>query len=229
MNAPQVVVPLDARVHREAQALLPWFAAGTLDAFDRERVEAHLAECPHCQAELAFERRLQALHDAALPDAGRDDAAVERGLRRIEARLDAEPARAPWSRLAQAWRGWRGWRGASVALLRPAPLAAAFALVLALGAALALLPALPDRYRALGAASSGAARGSVVVMFRPGTSEAELRRALRAAGARIVDGPTPADAWVLDVPAGTQAAALAALRAQAAVALAEPLGAKGSP
>jgi hypothetical protein len=219
------VVPLDARVHREAQALLPWFAAGTLDAFDRERVEAHLAECPHCQAELAFERRLQALHDAALPDAGRDDAAVERGWRRIEARLDAEPARAPWSRLAQAWRGWRG---AGVAL-HPAPLAAAFGLALALGAALALLPALPDRYRALGAPSSGAARGSVVVMFRPGTSEAELRQALRAAGARVVDGPTPADAWVLDVPAGTQAAALAALRAQAAVALAEPLDPKASP
>ncbi|HEX7384990.1 MAG TPA: hypothetical protein VF291_11800, partial [Burkholderiaceae bacterium] len=66
--------------------------------------------------------------------------------------------------------------------------------------------------------------GDVVVMFRADATEAELRAALHAGGARIVDGPTAAGAWVLDVPPGRRAAALAALRSQPSVTLAQPLG-----
>ena len=39
-----------AQPHDEAEELLPWYATGQLEAVQRERVEAHLAECADCQA-----------------------------------------------------------------------------------------------------------------------------------------------------------------------------------
>jgi hypothetical protein len=97
------------------------------------------------------------------------------------------------------------------------------AAILALGALLAF-DVKPTVYRGLSATDTrGATTGSVVVVFNPRTSEAELRRMLRAAGARVVDGPTEAGAYILDLPANMQAAALKALRAEPEVVLAETL------
>jgi outer membrane lipopolysaccharide assembly protein LptE/RlpB len=67
------------------------------------------------------------------------------------------------------------------------------------------------------------ARGALVVVFDPNTPEIELRRVLREAGARVVDGPTASNAYVLHVPSNRQAQALQTLRAERAVALAEEL------
>jgi hypothetical protein len=77
------------------------------------------------------------------------------------------------------------------------------------------------RYGGLGARA--AAPGSLVVSFDPATPERELRRILQASGARIVDGPTAAGAYVLDVAAGDAGPTLSSLRAEPAVVLAEPL------
>jgi hypothetical protein len=52
-----------------------------------------------------------------------------------------------------------------------------------------------------------------------------LRRILRGAGARVVDGPTESNAYVLDVPAERRMLALQRLRAERAVVLVEPLAA----
>ena len=45
-----------------------------------------------------------------------------------------------------------------------------------------------------------ASSASLVVVFDPAATESDFRRSLRAAGARIVDGPTQANAYLLDVP-----------------------------
>ena len=58
------VVPLGSDVHLKVQSLLPWYVGATLDAPEREGVEAHLADCPRCRAELAVERALQAAYAA---------------------------------------------------------------------------------------------------------------------------------------------------------------------
>ena len=48
--------------HDEAEELLPWYVTGQLDATERERVEAHLADCASCRDEFVLERRrMQAL------------------------------------------------------------------------------------------------------------------------------------------------------------------------
>ena len=63
-----------------------------------------------------------------------------------------------------------------------------------------------------------------MVVFDPLTPESELRRILRDSGARIVDGPTQANAYILDVPAQRQDEAVKALRRERAAVLVEQLG-----
>ncbi|MDB5447409.1 MAG: zf-HC2 protein, partial [Phenylobacterium sp.] len=71
--------------------------------------------------------------------------------------------------------------------------------------------------------------GDLVVIFRPDATEQDFTRTIREAGARLVDGPTAADAYVLQVPAAGRAAALAQLRAASCVVLAQPIDPAGQP
>src|SRR5207302_9534524 len=54
------IIRLNLDRHREVQTLLPWYVTDQLDAADLARVEAHLADCAECQAELSLERHLDA-------------------------------------------------------------------------------------------------------------------------------------------------------------------------
>jgi len=214
--------------HREVQALLPWYLTGRLDEAERARVEAHLGACPECQAEVRSEHRL-GVEVASLP-AAEGALGVEHGWTQLRRRMELESSRpAP-----AAWRGWvaaagRGaavqW-GASAAWLR---WAVAAQLVLLLLASAYLVPmARQARYHALGAAPVSAA-GNVVVIFRPDAREKDLRAALEANDARLVDGPTAADAYLLHVPAAERSAAVARLRRQRSIELAEPVDSGASP
>lgn len=89
----------------------------------------------------------------------------------------------------------------------------------------ALLPGNPRQtapYRALGSSSASAA-GNILVMYQPGTHERDLRQSMKRSGAHLVAGPTAAGAYVLQVPPDARDSALARLRADAAVSLAEPI------
>src|SRR5438552_12238028 len=204
------VVHLDT--HQAVQTLLPWYVTQRLDAAELRRVEAHLADCPRCQAELAFERRLQAAH------AGLEvDGDAERGLAKLHAQLAADsPSSTP--RLPLAQRLLAGWRAAAP-WLRWA-LAAQFAAIALLGV---LRPPAPlDSYRALGVPASASA-ANVVVMFGPDATERDLRQALKDSGARLVGGPTVTGAYLLELPPQRREAGLLRLRAQPSVVLAESL------
>lgn len=201
--------------HLEAQDALPWLANGTLAGAELERVQAHVESCAHCRADLAL---LRTVH-AAGP--GQDlDFDPDRALARLVEhlpQLDAAPAQEQTG-LLQRWRNRvaandRTWLRAAVA--------AQFCAIAVLAALLARPSAQPDSYHVLGAAgANGMAR--VVVTFRPDTPEAELRRIVRASGARIVGGPTVTDAWLVGAD-GRLDPVLARLRAEPAVTLAEPL------
>ena len=67
--------------------------------------------------------------------------------------------------------------------------------------------------------------GNVIVVFRPDVRESEMRRLLKDNDARLVDGPTAANAYVLHIPDAERGAALARLHSDTAVVLAEPLDA----
>ena len=59
--------------------------------------------------------------------------------------------------------------------------------------------------------------------FRADATEAQIRASLNTSGARLVDGPTVTDAYVVRLPREHYESALAALRQQPAVALVEAL------
>ncbi|SDF04350.1 Putative zinc-finger [Massilia sp. PDC64] len=198
--------------HLEAQDALPWLANGTLAGAERERVQAHVETCAHCRADLALLRTVHAAGPG--PDL---DVDPDRAFARLMPQLDAAPAQEK-SGMLQRWRNRMAandgtWLRAAVALQ--------FCAIAVLGALLARPSGQPDSYRVLGAAgANGMAR--VVVTFRPDTPEAELRRIVRASGARIVGGPTVTDAWLVGAD-GRLDPVLARLRAEPAVTLAEPL------
>jgi hypothetical protein len=82
----------------------------------------------------------------------------------------------------------------------------------------------PAVYRTLGAPGAAArAGGSLVLVFDPSTPENEMRRILREVEARVVNGPTEANAYIVDVPAGRRQAALRALRSEHSVVFVEQL------
>jgi hypothetical protein len=211
------ILKFDGTQHRAVQELLPWYLARTLDPHETGLVREHLRSCAQCRADLDWQRKL-----SAAPPPGDPGLDAEAALARLRPRLGRRPlaALAGWRR---RWRepraggAWMRWAlGAQAALIAallvlppraPAPEAAAF--------------------RGLGGGSADAAEA--VVKFRPDTAERDLRRILGTHGARLVDGPTAAGAYLIAFPAGQRAAAIGGLRAEPAVLLAEPLEAGGRP
>jgi anti-sigma factor RsiW len=215
------VFRIDIPAHQAVQELLPWYAAGQLAPDEARRVHEHLQACAQCRQDLEWEHGVRA--DAAqdpLP-AGLDmEAALARLMPALGPQERAEaplPTASPWWRVAAANQpSWLRWA-----------VAAQWVVIAGLGALLLRPAAEPGIYRALG--SGAAATGNLVVVFQPNTTERELRRVLQAQNARVVDGPTVTDAYLLSVPAASRAQALKALRADAAVKLVEPLDGGGAP
>jgi hypothetical protein len=199
--------------HQAVQELLPWLLAGTLDSAELAMIQLHLQTCAQCRADLAWQRALGAAAAAPAPDAGFD---VDRGFAQLLPRLGPRTSRTRvgvqgrWRTAAAANSAWWKWT-AAVQL-----------------AAIGVLSVMLARhwhddagYRAMGAADGGT--GNAVVVFRPDTLEREMRRILQTSGARVVDGPTVTDAYVLALPASQAPAALARMRMEGAVTLAQPL------
>lgn len=207
------IVDLLSAPHLATEALLPWLLNGTLEDSERAGVEAHLQSCPQCRAELDRQRAMMSLY-AASPVAAR---AADESLARVLARLDEGPTRRAIDGLRSALRWWQ--LGAALQL----------GAILALGATLwlQLAPTAPGDasppYRGLSDGTSRAA-GDALVVFDAAASAAEIRIALQQAGARIVDGPTAAGAYIVRFH-GSPARALDALRRERAVVRVDSLAA----
>ncbi|HTU67440.1 MAG TPA: zf-HC2 domain-containing protein [Steroidobacteraceae bacterium] len=81
--------------HAEAWDLIPWLANGRLAAGDREWVEAHVAGCAECRAELAAQRTVVASMSAddAAGGSGHDE---QKSFNKLWARIEAaESATSP--------------------------------------------------------------------------------------------------------------------------------------
>jgi anti-sigma factor RsiW len=195
-------------LHDSAEALLPWYATGQLDAADRALVDNHLASCARCQRQLAAERAMIQQFQSLTPE-------IDSGWAQLRGRIVAQPRNRPGisATLTEFWE----------MLKRPAVAALATAQVafVAIGAMILQWSSQPA-YVALGSTPI-AGSANVIVMFRPEAREAGLRGALQSSGASLVGGPTEADAYLLHVPANARPAALAKLQKDSNVTLAQPI------
>jgi len=219
------VVQLGTDLHRKVQDLLPWYVSASLDEEERARVEAHIAECPRCQAELAWEREVQGAYVQSTPGAGGD---ATQGFALLRERIAAEASppqrRGLLARLKAHWRetpAWTQWA-----------LAGQCAVVAGLCSVLLIALAPDPGFRALGGPAGGTgavAGGNLIVRFRPEATEQEMRRVLRHSQARLVYGPTTTDAYMLAVPPGFESEAVRRLRSERAVLLVESLDGRVTP
>ena len=197
-----------------AKLLLPWFVTGTLDAGDRATVEAHLATCARCRRMLTAEHALR----VAIVDQPVESDLAWQQFKHV--RLDVPPR--------QSLRRW----ARDAVMKRPRRLAAiaaaqAAVIVLTVGVTTSATSAI-DGFRGLSAAPAEAVAGNAIIVFRPDTTEAELRRILTAAQANIVNGPTPAEGYILRIPAVVRAREVVRLRAEPAVVTVAAIDGAGS-
>jgi len=222
------IVHLEPDPHAAVQQLLPWYLTGRLEAAEAAQVDLHLASCAECRAELETERAWQLLQPGETAQVD-----VEDGW----AKMRSQVAAAPRPRTADAapaggrrFGGRRagtsagpalpGFFGRAPARAWAAPGLLSVALACTIAWTLRPQPTVGD-YHALSAAPVDGA--TAVVRFRPDATEQQIRRGLNAAGARLVDGPTVTDAYVVRVPRDRYTQALAALRREPGVALVEAL------
>lgn len=214
------IIRLHTDAHHEAQELLPWFVLGTLNAEETALVQEHVRTCSQCQTEVEQQRKLQAVPPAPPhldfePDVNRAFARLKPQLAALQQEKNAPRLEDRLENLRQVARQW--WM--------PWVIAAQTAALACLCIVLMQKQPGPVQYVALGAHIDD--KSNVVVMFKPQTTEAELRRILQGADARVVDGPTVTGAYLLHVGDAERTNALANLRHDPAVAMAESLGAGG--
>jgi len=196
--------------------LLPWYATGRLSEADRRRVELHLQEHPEERAHLAaIEEELaetERLNRALPGPSGMDD---------ILAGIRSEENRRPVARTESGITHLLAKLGEWLADLAPPVRGAAIAALLVLLAvqagtigALLRSPQEPEFHTAAGDTLT-AARPSLLVMFAPDASAAEITALLETIEVRIVDGPRAGGIYGLALAAEADSeAALAALQAR---------------
>lgn len=234
---PESPSPPDFERDRDrAEALLPWAANGTLAPSDRDWLDAWLATAERSQpdvasrmrAEVAWLQRTADQHHAQthLPDPAH-------GLDTLLGRIAAEQPRVRmarthlFARWTDALRAWTSGHG-----LQLAGACAALALALTTTLTLTLTPREGSDLIVLdGGTGVPLVPGTSLlkVAFEAQASERDIREALQAADARIVDGPSALGLYVLRVPSAGRDASLAALRARSAVVESAEPAAAGSP
>lgn len=201
----------------EFETLLPWFAAGTLDARTRAAVETALADRPELRARLAAIEEDRGETIALNEALGAPSPEV---WGRIVKGVAAAPRKPPLDQRIAAWFGFGGERSPRLALV-----ALAAALVIAAQAAtmVSLLRAAATKPGYASTPTAADAR----VGFAPDAKMSEISALLEAQGAKIVGGPSPAGLYELKLGArplskAEVAAAVKALAASPLVKLALP-------
>jgi hypothetical protein len=174
----------------EIELLLPWYAAGTLDARESQQVEAALAADPELArhyewvvAELAQETHVS---EAAGEPSGRD-------VKILFAKIDASPAPRSRSSIDIGARIAEFLASLSPRTLAWSAMAAALAIVLQAGllAGIMLKEKSPGGYETASAPTNVPGEGSYVLLrFQPQASAADVANFLETNKLSIVGGPS---------------------------------------
>ena len=204
---------LDQPIHPEG-ALLPWYLNGTLREDERRQVDQHLSSCAACRAELDELAQLNVeLHEVYAAQS-EPSTQIQRAVL-AQVQLEASAKRAKSVTGPQWLNGLDDWFR-SLFVPRWAPALAVTLLVAQLGLLLWSMarPTLSDQVTTRGL---GSPTVRLRVVFQETASERQIRSLVQGMRGRIVDGPTPDGAYIMELPAGDQAAAqkkVDALRSQ---------------
>lgn len=185
--------------------LLPWYVNGTLEAGERQAVEAYLEESAHARDEVELLRQLR----QQVKEQVFENSPGELGLQRLRREIKQEAEQQKGS--ADKMTG----KVLTVASFwRPLAIAACLAIVVQAGVMVGmnsgLIPTGGD------VTIAGKAPAVMQVTFAPDATEQDIREVLQSAGASIADGPTALGIYnlrLVDPNATTVEEALAALRA----------------
>jgi len=156
---------------------LPWHLNGTLDAEEQAWMTNALCRCPWAARALVREQAL--LNSIAAPQPADADLGLQALLSRVRpARAAAAPSQPSWTQTLWAW------------LATPQLGAAMAALVLAQALLIGWMVSSPPADTGMRSTPVTELR-TLRVTFVPEATEVQLRTALRAAGAKVVGGPTP--------------------------------------
>jgi hypothetical protein len=217
---------------REIEELLPWYAAGTLDAADAKRVEEALAREPKLRISLDLAREDRDETILLNQSLGAPSA---KAWARVLAATAAEPRRPTLAARLAALPGRLGaWAGVGERPARLAWAGAAAAVVIVLqGAAIvSLLPKAQGPAYQTASQQSAAVEGAIaIVAFAPDATLRQISELLAKHKASIVDGPRSSGLFKLRVGDKTMTkaeldAVVAELRAEPIVTLALPSSAK---
>ena len=218
------ILSFEGHAHRDVERLLPWYANATLDDADIVLVETHLEHCEPCRAELAA---MRAVIDTGNPmqaqahadeDARDADRAWSHMRQRLHAARRAPSTRFDWGRVRDGWNGSAPW-------MRIALAAQCAAVVVLAAFLLRTEPApQPQTFHTLSATPSPvSSQDTLLGVFGPRLTDAQLRELLGANHARTVDGPNATGAFLVATPPGQAEPVRNALRASPGVAMAERL------
>ncbi len=189
--------------HHEAQELLAWYAAGTLDADETSAVQCHVDDCRTCREELddlAIVREVVAEVGAEEP--AYNPAILERAMSQIDgieqaasapgAPTDSSERRSIFAAIAE-WLQW----SLTPNMARLA-IAGQFAVILGLALALATMRTeAPEEF--VTAAGVANQRAHLTVVFKNGVTELEMRELLLGLDASVVEGPGATGSYQLRV------------------------------
>jgi len=170
--------------HQEIEALLPWYAAGTLSRRDANRVEQALAGDRELarQYDLVREELVETIHlneTLGAPSA--------RALERLFAAIDAEEARAPWFDLGS--RMFEFLSSLTPRTLARSAIAAAVAILVQAAVITAVVVKEQGSPSEPGLASAPSEGSYVVVRFAPQATADDITKFLGAYKAKVVEGP----------------------------------------
>ena len=176
-----------AMSHDAAWELLPWYVNGTLQASERARVDQHLRSCLLCHRELDEQQQLDELVHESETVRISPRSSFDSLMRRIDSSTRADSGRS------------FGYRARFVSWL---PVAAA---LLAVGVVLVVLySANPDRsgdFRTLSSETPilPSDATALQMVFAQHATEEEIRNLLAGIGGRIVDGPSGAGVYTIEL------------------------------
>jgi anti-sigma factor RsiW len=189
----------------EPALLLPWYVAGTLAENERLMVEAHLRECPECRHELesvvSVRQSTRAMFEKAAAPSERLHAEVMARVRESRRAATESGAASPQRSRATPRPLLQSIAEGLQLLMRPkwAPALAVLLIVVQAGVLTRIaLQGSPEPQVQPRGIEVAAAR--IRIVFDPQATARDIRAALTALGGRIVDGPSPEGAYVIELP-----------------------------